>query len=268
MPSGNPIITLLSDFGDSDPYVGSMKGVILSICPQAQIVDLVHNIAAHQIVNGAVALETAYAFFPAGAIHLAVVDPGVGSERRSIAAQAGHWYFVAPDNGLLTLILKAHPDHKIVALEESAYHLPAVSRTFAGRDVFAPAAAYLGTGVPLEALGPPVFDPVLLDLPEPDFAEDCIAAHVIYVDHFGNCFCDLREVDFREWCQKRKPSGLLIGAGKVHLRKLSQSYSEVATGKPLAIFSSSGRLEVAVNQGSASEQLGLSVGHTVEISAV
>jgi S-adenosylmethionine hydrolase len=268
MTAEQPIITLLSDFGLNDPYLGAMRGVILSICPKARLVNLAHEITPHQILEGAVALEAAYHYFPAGTIHLAVVDPGVGTERRAIACQSGDWFFVAPDNGLLTSILQAHRNPKIVSLENPVYHLPKVSRTFAGRDIFAPAAAHLANAVPLKDFGPVIKDPVMLDLPRPLLREKAVEAHILYIDRFGNCITDLRETEFERWQREKGRRDIVVRAGEALIRGLSQAYGEAPAGKPLALFSSSGRLEIALNQGSAARLLRLSVGDAVKIVAV
>ncbi|NIM04200.1 MAG: hypothetical protein GTN65_00950 [Armatimonadetes bacterium] len=268
MAATNPIITLLSDFGVSDPYAGMMKGVILSISPQARVVDLTNDIARHQILEGAVALEAAYRYFPKETIHLAVVDPGVGTARRAIACRAGEWFFVAPDNGLLTFILQDHSDFQMVSLEDPAFRLSRVSRTFAGRDIFAPAAAHLANEVSLETFGPPVTDPVMLEVPRPVLREDGIEAHILYIDRFGNGITDLREEEFESWHQGKGRRDIVTRAGESLIRGLSQSYSEAAEGNPLALFSSSQRLEIAINQGNAARRLSLAAGDTIRLTLV
>src|ERR687884_688330 len=150
-----PVIALLTDFGTRDHYAGTMKGVALGICPDATLVDITHDIPAHDVAAGALELAAAYKYFPAGTIFVAVVDPGVGSSRRGVAADTGDYRFVAPDNGVLTLVLRESPARKVVELTERRYARPTVSRTFEGRDRFAPAAAWLGKGVDLGALGRP-----------------------------------------------------------------------------------------------------------------
>ena len=162
-----PVIALLTDFGTVDHYAGTMKGVILGICPDATLVDISHDIPAHDVTAGALELAAAYKYFPAGTIFVAVVDPGVGSARRGVAADTGDYRFVAPDNGVLTLVLRETPAKKVVELTERRYARPTVSRTFEGRDRFAPAAAWLAKGVHLAALGRTVSDYHVLDLPKP-----------------------------------------------------------------------------------------------------
>src|SRR5215204_2228411 len=163
-----PVIALLSDFGTSDHYVGMMKGVIIGICPDATLVDITHDIAPHDVMDGAIELAASYKYFPPGTVFLAVVDPGVGSSRRGIAAEAGDYRFVAPDNGVLTPVLDETPPKKIVELTERRYARPTVSRTFEGRDRFAPAAAWLAKGIDLGALGRPAGTVQRLDIPRPE----------------------------------------------------------------------------------------------------
>src|SRR6058998_647304 len=162
-----PVIALLTDFGTRDHYAGTMKGVALGICPDATLVDISHEVPAHDVVGGALELAAAYRYFPAGTIFLVVVDPGVGSTRRGIAAEAGEYKFVAPDNGVLTVVLDEHPAKRVVELTERRYARPTVSRTFEGRDRFAPAAAWMAKGIQLPALGRTITDYHMLDLPRP-----------------------------------------------------------------------------------------------------
>src|SRR6476620_5288893 len=162
-----PVIALLSDFGARDHYAGTMKGVMIGICPDVTIVDITHEVSPHDVMEGTLQLAASYRYFPAGTIFLAVVDPGVGSSRRGIAVEAGDYRFVAPDNGVLTAALRDLPPKRVVELTERRYARPTVSRTFEGRDRFAPAAAWLSKGVHLSAFGRPVTDYHLLDLPKP-----------------------------------------------------------------------------------------------------
>src|SRR5262245_3490744 len=183
--AAGPIITLTTDFGLRDPFVGIMKGIICGICSHATLVDLTHEVAPFDVLEGAVALESAWRFFPAGSVHLAVVDPGVGGTRRALALQAGGHYFVGPDNGLFSFAMVSD-GWSAVAVEAAAYRRSEVSRTFHGRDIFAPAAAHLATGVPLPQLGPRVTDPVRLPFPACRREGDEIIGEVIGSDRFGN----------------------------------------------------------------------------------
>src|SRR4029450_8800791 len=179
-----PVIALLSDFGSRDHYAGTMKGVILNICPDPTLVDITHEVPPHDVMDGALQLIAAARYFPAGIVFLAVVDPGVGSSRRGIAAEAGDYRFVAPDNGVLTAALDEHPPKRVVELTERKYARPTVSRTFEGRDRFAPAAAWLPKGIELTAMARPAGTIARLDLPHPRVAEDEIEGLVLRVDRF------------------------------------------------------------------------------------
>src|ERR1700716_413519 len=176
-----PVIALLTDFGTRDHYAGTMKGVALGICPDATLVDISHELPAHDVLAGALELAPAYRYFPAGTIFLVVVDPGVGSTRRGIAAEAGDQKFVAPDNGVLTAVLDEHPPKRVVELTERKYARPTVSRTFEGRDRFAPAAAWLAKGIELTGMGRPAGDIARLDLPQPRVEGDEIEGQVLRV---------------------------------------------------------------------------------------
>src|SRR3982750_4287248 len=181
-----PVIALLSDFGTRDHYAGTMKGVMIGICPDVTFVDISHEITPHDVMEGALQLAASCRYFPSGTIFLAVVDPGVGSSRRGIAAEAGDYRFVAPDNGVLTAALRDVPPKRIVELTERRYARPTVSRTFEGRDRFAPAAAWLAKGTLFPALGRPVQDIHRLDIPVPGVETDAINGEVLRVDRFGN----------------------------------------------------------------------------------
>jgi hypothetical protein len=261
------VISLLTDFAASDAFVGTIKGVILAINPQATLVDVCHEVPAHDIEAGAFMLGCSYGYFPEGTIHLAVVDPGVGSGRRPIAAAAGGHIFVAPDNGLLSHVLQEQPLDRAVRISQERYRLPDVSRTFHARDIFAPAAAHLSLGVPLEELGPPATDLVRLPLPEPVELGEGMEAHVIYIDRFGNATTDLSEKRFEQWRGRLGVSEVEIAAGQRTIHGPVESYSGVLPGEPLAIFGSSGRLEIAVNMGNAASALGLRRGDVILLRA-
>ncbi|MCD6291593.1 MAG: SAM-dependent chlorinase/fluorinase [Anaerolineae bacterium] len=259
-----PLITMTTDFGMSDGYVGIMKGVILSIAPDATIVDITHDIQPHAISQAAFVIAAAAPYFPSGTVHLVVVDPGVGSERRAIAVQIKRTYFVAPDNGVLTLILQPlsgnPPPAKIIHLRRRKYWLPQVSNTFHGRDVFAPVAAHLATGTPITKLGKSIDDPVLLDLPRAQQNLDgSIEGHILYVDRFGNLVTNIPA----SWLKAEVPWRIEV-AGRV-IDKLSSTYADVQRGQLLALVGSSGMLELSVREGSAALMLG--VGENVPVKA-
>jgi len=182
----NPIITLTTDFGVADGYVGTMKGVILGIVPDARLVDISHEITPQNVRQAAYVLYTAYPFFPLYTVHLVVVDPGVGGTRRPIALRTPVGYFVGPDNGILSYVMAGEPVEALVELADPRYRLPHVSHTFHGRDVFAPAAAHLAAGVPIAALGPPVAEPVTFPPPRLEVGPDIITGEVLHTDRFGN----------------------------------------------------------------------------------
>jgi S-adenosylmethionine hydrolase len=257
-----PIITLTTDFGLRDPFVGIVKGVILGICREALIVDLTHEIAAHDVVEGALALESSWRFFPAASIHLAVIDPGVGTIRRALALLAGGHYFVGPDNGLFTFALGAGA-WSAVSIEAPAYRLPLVSRTFHGRDIFAPAAAHLASGVPLSSLGPAVSDPVRLVFPGTRLEGDELVGEVIGSDRFGNLLTSVTEDGVGALA---RAGTVLVKLGLRDLGPLASSYEDGAAGVPRAIVGSAGRLEIFVRRGSARDLLGVGRGTRVTLT--
>jgi S-adenosylmethionine hydrolase len=260
-----PIVTLTTDFGTRDPWVGVMKGVILGIAPAARLVDLSHDIAAQNVLEGALCLEAAARFFPPGTIHLAVVDPGVGSARRAIAVRAGGQYYVGPDNGLLSLAF-AQASAPVIAVELTAaeYRLSPLSRTFHGRDLFAPAAAHLASGVPLERFGPAISDPVRLVLPVPRREGDLVRGQVLGVDRFGNLVTSLRGEDLSGLVS----SALVVEIGEVRLGAPVSAYADAPPGGLGTIVGSTGRLEIFARDGSAHAMLGLGGGVPVVVRRV
>lgn len=248
----NPVVALLTDFGMRDHYVGTMKGVVLSVCPHATLVDITHHIPAHDVLAGALELAAAYRYFPPGTVFLAVVDPGVGTERRAIAAAVGGYHFVGPDNGLLSLAVAdatVGGAASIVELRERKYARPTISHTFEGRDRFAPAAGWLAQGVELHALGPPVLDATNLTLPVATTAADVIEGQVMRIDRFGNL---ITNIDAR----------MLPGADAVRvtiasreIAGISRTYADVRDGELCALLGSTGHLEIAVRGGSAAHAL-------------
>ncbi len=260
-----PIITLLTDFGLRDAYVAAMKGVILGINPKAVLVDITHEIPPREITAGAFVLSETAPYFPPATIHLAVVDPGVGTGRRGLAAKARHQFFVGPDNGLFHFIFQDASDLTVVSLENTAYFRPEISTTFHGRDIFAPVAAYISLGVPLTDLGPPVMDPVLLPIPEAVFTDVEAQGEVIYADRFGNLVSNIPWAALLDWLNGRN---IRLHIGSHTLTRLSRTYADAPPGELLALMGSHGRLEIAVNQGSAARRLGLMIGAplTIQVS--
>jgi S-adenosylmethionine hydrolase len=258
-----PVIALLSDFGNRDHYAGTMKGVMLGICPDATLVDLTHDVAAHDVLEGALQLASAYRYFPAGTIFLAVVDPGVGSARRGIAADTGDYRFVAPDNGVLTAIFREQPPRRVVELTERRYARPTVSRTFEGRDRFAPAAAWLAKGIQLTALGRPVTDYQLIEIPQPVVEEQTLRGVVLRVDRFGNLVTNVDRRTFERFAQGKS---IGIAAADRPVARLVATYAEMPADVVCALFGSTDHLELAVNAGSAAAQLSLTRGAPVVIT--
>lgn len=237
-----------------------MKGVIFGICRDVELVDLTHEIAPHDVLEASLALESAWRFFPSGSIHLAVVDPGVGTERRAVALMAGGHYFVGPDNGLFTFALT--DEWRAVSVEAPAYRLPDVSRTFHGRDVFAPAAAHLACGVPMSRLGPPVGDPIRIVLPSCRRAGDQIVGEVIGSDRFGNL---LTSVTTESVGRLGASDAVRVELAGRDLGPPAASYEAAPPGIPRAIMGSGGRLEVFVRNASARALLGVGPGAEVKV---
>lgn len=254
-----PVITLLTDFGTADYFTGAVKGAILSINSLAAIADITHEIPPHDIDVAAFTLLAAYATFPPGTIHLAVVDPGVGSTRRPIVVQAGDYFFVGPDNGLFTYIYDREPSHKVFHITAEKYFRPSPSTTFHGRDIFAPVAAWLSKGTEPAAFGPLINDAIRLQTSlKPVLRRDGkIEGRIIHIDRFGNCItnltCDL--VD-----DKEHPT-LLIKRKRIST--FLNSYSSALPNTPFAIWGSAGFLEISLNTHSAAQQLNLKRGDRV-----
>lgn len=261
------IIALLTDFGTQDIYVGVMKGVIWSICPDAQIADLTHEIPPQDVTAGALALWGAFKFFPKGTVFCAVVDPGVGTKRRAIAVQTKEHFFVGPDNGLLWWAISESEIVKGVELRNPTYFLPNISQTFHGRDVFAPVSAHIAKSVPLEGFGPELKIDKLVKLPplKAETGKRTIRAKVIHIDRFGNAITNLRQEDFVKWVSKLGRRTWVATIRGFSFKAISTSYAEVPFGEPLLLFNSYGLLEVAVNKGSAAEQVGIQRGDVLEI---
>ncbi len=239
------IITVTTDFGLNDYFVGVMKGVILSINPDVCIVDINNNIRRHDIMQGAFSISSSFRYFPSGTIHLVVVDPGVGSRRRAIVVSCEGHYFIGPDNGVFTFLFQESNDYQIYEITNSSFMCDSISFTFHGRDIFAPVSAHLSLGKPISAVGKEVFDPVMLDINPPIITENRIIGEVIYVDTFGNLITNIKADLISEGCDV-VVSGLKVGT-------IKDSYSSVKEGEVVALIGSSGYLEIAVNKGSAKE---------------
>ena len=263
-PSG--IITLLTDFGDRDWFVASMKGVILSINPQTTIVDLCHRIPSHIVQDGAHVWKSCYRYFPDGTVHVAVVDPGVGTDRRPLVAKSSRYYFVAPDNGLLTHILEQEGEIEIREIENKQYRLDAEGRTFDGRDVFAPAAAWLTKNQPFSAYGRVVHDAKTFDVSLPQWEQNALAGEVIYVDAFGNLITNVSMQHVKEVRELTKRPNPLIRVAGHSIDGLVQSYAEGGKDFPSALINSDGQVEIFCREASASALLNVSRREAVKLS--
>jgi S-adenosylmethionine hydrolase len=256
------ILAFLSDFGLKDPYVGIVKAVMLGINPAMRVVDISHQIVPQDIMGGAFILGSTFREFPSGTCFLAIVDPGVGSQRDSILAVTERYTFLAPDNGLLSMVFRYSKNVICFSIENSRYFRHPVSDTFHGRDIFAPVAAHLSLGVKPHSFGPHRPDPVRLPWPEPVIRDQYIKGEVIYVDGFGSLILNISA----NLIQNRKLVGKKFKANIKEMElPLLSTYSDVSKGKPLALIGSSGFLEVAVNQGSAAEMFGAGVGEPVVV---
>jgi S-adenosylmethionine hydrolase len=259
------VITLLTDFGIQDGYHGVLKGVIWGIAPSAQIADLTHSIQPQNVLEGALVLGRAAPYFPPGSIHLAVVDPGVGTHRRPIAAQLGVNYFVGPDNGLCTFLLEqARSQGKLVQVvhtDKPQYWLPEISNVFHGRDIFAPVAAHLANGVPLLDLGTPLSDPLLIEIPQPQRIECGWRGVVLHIDAFGNL-----ETNLEDQHLQATSSDVQVHLGSELIYGLTRTYGDGKPGELVALFDSSGKLSICVVNGNAAKRLQAQVGNPIEIT--
>jgi len=272
-------IALLTDFGLDDIYVGVMKGVIKSICPDATLIDITHDIAPQHVRQAAFALLNSYKYFPQGTIFLVIVDPGVGTSRLPIAVEAGGYTFVAPDNGVLAYTLAHFENKRIFELANTDYRLPFVSNTFHGRDVFSPAAAHLANGVQLDKIGPELGDMIQLPLPELTLQDVQIDGEVMHIDRFGNIITSIGEL---HWVDNHRlvlrpvfgsgHANLPIESTQAHvivneteIYEIRVSYGESMRGDLVALVGSSSYLEIAVNQGNAAHRLNVSVGDRIQL---
>jgi S-adenosyl-L-methionine hydrolase (adenosine-forming) len=255
-----PVISLLTDFGLRDHYVGAMKGVILGICPDVQLVDVSHEVTPYAIPEGAYKLAQAWECFPRGAVHVAIVDPGVGSARRPIVAEAGGHYFVAPDNGVLTMLYETVPEHAVREITAEQYFRHPISRTFHGRDIFAPVAAHLANGVAMEEIGSPIQDYVKLSFAKPvQTGPNTWSGILLSIDRFGNIITNL---PVKEW------SNLSTGNFEIRIestvvRHVVPSYDSAPRGVLFLIAGSSQYWEIALREASAAEALGCKASDTI-----
>ena len=256
-----PIITLTTDFGQQDGYVGAMQGVILNICPTATLTTISHDIPPQNVQAAAFVLYQAFGYYPPHTVHCVVVDPGVGSKRRAIAVRTNHGIFVGPDNGVFSLVLGAKGINVLeaVTLTNPEYQLSRVSATFHGRDVFAPAAAFIASGVPLAKFGPSAINLVRLNYGRPD-QQKIDTSRIIHIDRFGNLILDLTAHDID------LPEQVAFAVGNREIKSLSFTFADVAEGQLLAYTGSTrDHIEIAVRNGNAARELGLHIGDTVDV---
>jgi S-adenosylmethionine hydrolase len=259
----DPIITLTSDFGEDSLYAAALKGVILSINPRARLVDLSHNIPPQEIQHAAFFLEEAIPFFPKEALHVVVVDPGVGTERSIIHVEVGGHRLIAPDNGCWTLLAgQAAAPPRVIRLEERRFWREPVSKTFHGRDIMAPAAAHLSLGVSPKQLGPATTEWVTLRLPEPTIEANRAMGSVVFIDHFGNLLTNIRQKDVAPLGKE-----LVLRIGQTVLGRFVEAYAQATPGELVALYSSTGRLEIAAVQGNAAARLDAKVGMKLEVTS-
>lgn len=256
------VISLLTDFGLTDHYVGSMKGVILSVHPDIHIVDITHGITPQNVDEAAFVLKNAYTYFPENTVHVVVVDPGVGTRRAVLAVQTDRYVFLAPDNGVLKYIFHDEPDCRVFRVTNASYFSEHVSRTFQGRDIFAPIGAHMAQGLAPEKLGEPFHDYVKGTVKKPIQGTSEISGDILYIDIFGNGVTNIDE----SLLAGREIKEIRIKGHTFHT--LSETYNDVSAGKPLSLIGSSGTLEISVNRGHADEQLNLRTGDQVTVTFI
>lgn len=273
------LISLTTDFGEQDGYVGVMKGVMAGIAPGVTFVDLSHGIPPQDVRSAAYVLWTALPYFPPESVHLVVVDPGVGTSRRPIAARTAWGVLVGPDNGVFSYVWAAAPPSAVVELANPRYRRSDVCATFHGRDIFSPAAAYLAQGASLETFGPPVADPITLPLPALEVEDGGVRGEVLYVDHFGNVITSIGRLVWEGELLRLDPafgaaptatlraSQIEVLAGGRSLGVIRRTYGEVAPGAALALVGSEGLLELAISHGRGGDVLGLPIGAPVVLRA-
>ncbi|HET9406316.1 MAG TPA: SAM-dependent chlorinase/fluorinase [Candidatus Sulfotelmatobacter sp.] len=260
-----PIVTLTTDFGLNDHYIGTMKGVILSIVPEAEIVDISHAVQAFDVLDGALTISQAYSYFPNGTVHVVVVDPGVGTARRPILASSDGFHFVAPDNGVLSLVYAREERIHVRHITSEHYFLQPLSNTFHGRDIFAPVAAYLAKQVDSHKFGDEVQDYAKFSAPKPKpIDENRLRGVVLKVDRFGNLVTNITPQDAPSLFQNQ-PASFKILIGKREISEIRKVYAEGAPGEVFGILGSMGFLEIAANRGAATQVLGVGKGTEVQI---
>jgi hypothetical protein len=266
VPHPQGLITLLTDFGDRDSFVASMKGVILTIHPDARIIDLSHQIAPHRIDEAGYFLKSCYREFPEGTIHVVVVDPGVGSARRAIAVKSRRYFFLAPDNGVLTYIFDGEQTVEVREIDQRKFLRESKGRTFDGRDLFAPAAARLARHEPFESYGPVIGDYRTFPIAQPRWEQTNLVGEIVYVDRFGNLISNLTPAHLEEVHSATKRPQPFIRIGERIIEGLVNSYSEGMAEKPFALINSDGKLEIFLKEASTADLLQVGRGARIEVS--
>jgi S-adenosylmethionine hydrolase len=256
------IVTLITDFGWGGEYVGAMKGAILKVNARCLVTDITHQISPQNILQAAYVLQNSYRFYPPGTVHLAVVDPGVGMERRAVALETEGHFFVGPDNGVFSGLLAGKGKAEAYEIVDRKYGLRPVSPTFHGRDIFAPAAGHLSLGLPPGKLGPRAENLVRRDFPQPQETKKKLGARILWADSFGNLLINVPRKGFGRALATRP---FQIKGKGWKIERLSRTYGEGKPGQPMALFGSGGWLEISVNQGNALETLGLKPGEAISI---
>ena len=256
------IVTLITDFGWGGEYVGAMKGAILKVNPRCLVTDITHQINPKNILQAAHVLQNSYPFYPPGTVHVVVVDPGVGMERRAVALEKNGYLFVGPDNGVFSGLLGGKGKAEAYEIADRKVGLRPVSPTFHGRDIFGPAAGHLSLGLPPGKLGPRVNDLVRRDFPQPQETKKKLGAHILWADSFGNLMTNVAQKDFGRALAARP---FQIKGKGWKIERLSRTYGEGKPGQSMALFGSGGWLEISVNQGNALEALGLEPGEAISI---
>ncbi len=260
----NPIITLTTDYGTNDHLVGTLKGVILKINPDVTIVDITHEVAPYDLLDGALAIASAYRYFPARTIHVVIVDPGVGTERRPLLVSAETQYFVAPDNGVLSLVYEQETALLVRHATAEHYFLQPVSKTFHGRDIFAPVAGWLSKGWQSASMGEEINDYKRFALPKPKAAEGVTQGTVLRMDHFGNLITNFRPDDMPDGALKSGTLKMQVNGKEV--KRLVETFAQGEPGEPVALVGSSGFIEIAVNKGNAARVVGAGRGAAVVVT--
>jgi len=264
----DPVITLTTDFGSKDPFVGIMKGVILTINPAAKIIDITHEISPQNILEASYAIQASYGYFPHRTIHIVVVDPGVGSSRRPLLISVGQYYFVGPDNGIFSRIYEIEENAEVIHVNATHYFLSQESTTFHGRDIFAPVGAWLSKGISISKFGDPVEDYVSIPKPVPVIHSDkSIEGEVVYIDRFGNLITNIPEQSIKKMIQSAADKSIQVQVKTLAI-PMKNFYAESTDEGLYAIINSFGHLELFVNKGNASVNYSITVGEKVGVHVI